>query len=206
LKTREFLADNDISYVIGMSGDAEGDKETAERIVEEFIRTLADKPVAILSGGTEGGIPELATRTAKRLSVPTIGVYPNQGQKYSLSDHLDLAIQTMPPDVGEGVFGTETPTFVNMLDAATIIGGSYGTLIEITTMLKTNIKRSKEIDSDPKSEARPIYVAPISGTGGAADIVYDLAHVFGRGAERSLPDIPTSTGQEAAAYLMDRLQ
>ncbi len=206
LRSRQFLQDNSITHVIGMSGDADGDKNTTERIVEEFIETMQSGSVAILSGGTDGGVPELATRTAKRLGVPTIGVYPQQGRKYALLDNLDFVIETTPPDIGEGVFGTETPTFVNMLDAATIIGGSYGTLIEVTTMFKANIKRFKEIDTSPGSDVRPIFIAPISGTGGAADHTYHIAHVFGRGAERSLPNGPVYDGQAAGHFLLHSLQ
>lgn len=81
---------------------------------------------------------------AKRLDVPTIGVFPKQGRKYALLGALDIAIETSPPDIGDGIFGTEAPTFVNILDGATIIGGSYGTLTEVSTILKTNAKRARD--------------------------------------------------------------
>ncbi|MGE5299043.1 MAG: hypothetical protein ACM3KF_03315 [Acidobacteriota bacterium] len=206
-KVHDVLTRNAIKYIIGISGDADVTQQLrTEGLVEAFIETIKQHPCAVLTGGTKGGVPQIGVEIAKRHGIPRIGVFPQQGHKYALWNELDIAIETTPPDMGEGTFGTETPTFVNLLDAATIIGGSYGTLTEVTTILKTNVKRLADAKRYPESVVRPpIYIAPISGTGGAADHAHEIARVFGRGADTTLPQQPIASGAEAAAFILEKL-
>lgn len=159
-----------------------------------------------MTGGTEGGVPQLGVETARRLNVPTIGVFPKQGRKYALLDALDIAIETSPPDIGDGIFGTETPTFVNMLDGATIIGGSYGTLTEVSTILKTNAKRARDRSRNVGDALPPLYFAPIAGTGGAADLAYSIVNDTNVDIGPSIPSKPTFDGCGAAKFIMSNLE
>ena len=204
----EALASLAVRYVVGMSGDADPDKQIlTQDIIEEFATHFIGGNYAILTGGTEGGVPQMGVETAKRLGIPTIGVFPKQGTKYTLLSQLDLAIETSPPDIGDGTFGTETPAFVNMLDGATVIGGGYGTLTEISTILKTNTKRARDRSRGLPDTQDPIYFAPITSTGGAAASVYNLTHNLGGDMETSLgmPISPATDGHDAAKFIYDRL-
>lgn len=159
-----------------------------------------------MTGGTKGGVPQLGMEMAKRLDVPTIGVFPKQGRKYALLGALDIAIETSPPDIGDGIFGTEAPTFVNILDGATIIGGSYGTLTEVSTILKTNAKRARDRSRNVEGALPPLYFAPIAGTGGAADLAYSLARDLGGDIGLSMPEEPATDGVAAARFIADNLE
>lgn len=195
----QFMADNNIKFIIGLSGDAdtspEGQQKTTE-FISEFISHIDDLPCSILTGGTSGGVPEVGIKIARASSIPTIGVFPEQGRRYALYPELDLSIETTPPLIGDGLFGTETPSFVNLLDGATIIGGGAGTLIEAATILKTNSKRQRM--GQP-----PIYLCPISGSGGAADMTYAIPGV--EGVQESLPDFQIVNGEQAANFLKSKL-
>ena len=206
-RVQETMAQYAIRYIVGISGDADLTRQMqTEEIIEDFVSQFQGKNYAVLTGGTEGGVPQLGVETAKRLGIPTIGVFPKQGRKYALSDSLDVAIETSPPDIGDGIFGTETPTFVNMLDGATIIGGSYGTLTEAATILKTNAKRARDRSRNVDGAMRPLYFAPIAGTGGAADLAYAIARDTGVDIGSSMPQAPTTDGVSAAQFIAHRLE
>ncbi len=207
-RINEALASLAVRYVIGMSGDADQDKKIlTQGVIEEFTNHFTGGDYAILTGGTEGGVPQMSVETAKRLGIPTIGVFPRQGMKYALLNQLDLAIETSPPDIGDGTFGTETPTFVNMLDGATVIGGGYGTLTEVSTILKTNVKRARDRSRELPDAQDPIYFAPITSTGGAAASVYGLAYNLGGDIESTLgmPMSPATDSHTAAQFIHDKL-
>ncbi len=207
-KVRETLAHNAIRFVLGITGDGGDDHlREAEAAVDGFVEGVRGQGYAILTGGTEGGIPQLGVEVAQKYGVPTIGVFPRQGNKYALFDDLDLAVETTQPDIGDGSFGTETPSFVNLLDGAAVIGGSYGTLVEASTILKVNTKRISDKEKG-KDTPEPIFLAPIIGTGGAADHIYEVARVFARGAEQCLPEVdePVMTGADAARFLRRKLE
>ena len=207
-RINDALASLAVRRVIGMSGDADPDKQAlTQDIIEEFATHFIGGDYAILTGGTEGGVPQMGVETAKRLGIPTIGVFPKQGAKYALLSQLDLAIETSPPDIGDSTFGTETPAFVNMLDGATVIGGSYGTLTEVSTIMKTNVKRARDRSRELPDAQEPIYFAPIASTGGAASSAYELAHSLGGNIEDSLgmPISPAIDSRVAAKFIYDQL-
>jgi predicted Rossmann-fold nucleotide-binding protein len=208
-EVRQTLAQNSIKFVLGIVGDGGDDQlGEVESAVNEFVKEIKGQGYAILTGGTEGGIPQLGVEITKKHDIPRIGVFPKQGRKYALLKDLDLAIEATQPDIGDGNFGTETPSFVNLLDGATIIGGSYGTLVEATTILKVNTKRIADKEKGKENTPGSIFLAPIQGTGGAADHIYEIAKVFKRGAEQCLPDVdePITTGLDAARFLRRKLE
>lgn len=50
-------------------------------VIEWTLRKLQDYRVAILTGGTKGGVPEDALKIAKKYGLNTIWVYPARGAK-----------------------------------------------------------------------------------------------------------------------------
>lgn len=209
-RINDALASLAVRRVIGVSGDADPDKQAVTQdIVEEFATHFIGGDYAILTGGTEGGVPQMGVETAKRLGIPTIGVFPKQGTKYALLSQLDLAIETSPPDIGDGTFGTETPAFVNMLDGATVIGGGYGTLTEISTILKTNTPKELEIVLEDFLTHKILFILHRSPrpVHAAAASVYNLTHNLGGDMETSLgmPISPAIDGHDAAKFIYDRL-
>ncbi len=193
----DFMNENELKFIVGISGGAENitDKQ-ATCLIADFIINIQDSRCAILTGGTQGGIPELGVRIAKASSIPTVGLFPKRGRKYALYNELDLVIETVDPTIGEGNFGTETPSFVNLLDGATIIGGGFGTLTEATTILKTNTSRVRYNE-------KPIYLCPVTGTGGAADVIKNLPDL--NPIRDCLPDRDIYTGADAARFLKYKL-
>lgn len=197
---KEFMRENGIQAVIGLSGDASSSSEDeVTKIVRDLIADMKGFPYAILTGGTQGGVPELGIQLAREAKVPTIGVYPEQGRKKSLDTALDLEIEASPPMYGPGKYGSETPTFVNLLGGAAVIGGGFGTLTEVSTLLKINKMR---LDNKVTPEV-PIFLSPISGTGGVADAVYTLPGI--ENVTASLPSEPITTGGDAASFLKSKL-
>ncbi len=194
---KKFMQDNGIEAVIGLSGDASSSSEDeVTKIVKDLIANMKGLPYAILTGGTQGGVPQLGIQIAKEAKVPTIGVYPEQGRKKSLGDALDLEIEASPPMYGPGKYGSETPTFVNLLGGAAVIGGGFGTLTEVSTLLKINKMR---LDGNET----PIFLSPISGTGGVADAIHTLPGIDK--VAPSLPIEPITTGADAALFLKNKL-
>ena len=194
---RGFLAKNNLEAVLAISGTSNPQEvEKTIEIITSLIENLDGLPVAILTGGTKDGVPEIGLRIAKSRSIPTIGVFPEHGRRYALYDQMDLAIEVLPPSFGSSTFGTETPTFVNLTDGVVVIGGGFGTLTEVATLLKINNSRIKK-------GLRPKYVCPIKNTGGVADIIETLPGIISVGA--CLPPFPINNGKEAAKFLRSRL-
>lgn len=197
-KLAEFKKQQGVHFIVSISGGAEeGNLLAAQTIIEEAVTLLRDLHITVLTGGTRGGIPELGIRVAKRLDIPTVGVYPPRAKKYVLFELLDLTIECLPPSYGEASFGTETPTFAQLPDASIIIGGSYGTLAEVATMLKTNSRRAKK-------GIRPVYLCPISNTGGVADLFPTLLTLSSDTREWT-STAPVYTGIEAAGFIKGKL-
>ena len=94
-----------------------------------------------------------------------------------------------------------------MLDGATVIGGGYGTLTEVSTILKTNVKRARDRSRELPDAQDPIYFAPITSTGGAAASVYGLAYNLGGDIESTLgmPMSPATDSHTAAQFIHDKL-
>lgn len=194
---RDLLVRNNLKSILAFSGGSEkGSEEMIVEILKDLILNVKGLPVAILTGGTKGGVPEIGIRVARESSIPTIGVFPPRARKYVMLDDLDLAIETLPPSVGSASFGTETPSFVSLANGIAVVGGGFGTLTEIATALKVNLGRIKKGET-------PIYICPVQGTGGVADIIPSLPGIEKVGL--SLPSSRVTTGSEAASFFREKL-
>ncbi|HAU98631.1 MAG: hypothetical protein UX04_C0002G0221 [Microgenomates group bacterium GW2011_GWF2_45_18] len=184
-----------ITFIVSISGGAdEHDDFYVRNLLEELIAGLRYTSAAILTGGTKGGIPEMGIEIAKAHGLPTIGVFPPKGKKYALLDQLDLPIETLPPSVGPASFGSETPTFAQIPDYAVFVGGSYGTLAEVSTMLKVNAKRQRD-------GAEPIYILPIFGSDGVADLIPLIVQKLDPNLAYCLPGFEITSGKDAAEFI-----
>ena len=210
-RVQDFLCTNGIRYIIALIGDSATSGEIAERntrYIDEFCRNLPYREqYAIQTGGTQGGIPQIGTELAREHGMATIGVYPSAVQSYALEQPADLVIET--PDVlyGRTSFGSETPTFVNLLDGAIILGGSYGTRVEVSTLLRTNKSRQDAIRRHPGDPLLPpsIYLCPIAGTGKVADELVGMPLYEDVGDCFPTPRDRVRDGLGAAAFINEKL-
>lgn len=186
-----------VKFIVAISGGAEADNpELATTAITGLARALEGSGAAILSGGTQGGVPELATKIARAHGLPTMGVYPSKGAKYALYDQLDYALQTPDPSIGVGGFGAETYAFAQLSQHLVVIAGGFGTLIELATVLKINTKRKKY-------EPPPIYVYPLSGSGGAAELIPSIIQLVPEMAY-CLPNMELRSGTDIAELILAR--
>jgi predicted Rossmann-fold nucleotide-binding protein len=188
-----FLKDNGITKVVAFSGgaisappgfgvDVRKAMESAAKLFEESVikETLerllpySDK-LAILTGGTEYGVPSTASRLAKSLGFRTIGIFPETGREKALgSEVLDLRVcvdirsdfecSTLEESSKfRSDWGDESAYFCKTLDSAVVFGGRAGTLVEVAHLLKLN-ERRKKYKQPPK------FIVPIMASGGMGDI------------------------------------
>ncbi|MBI2268537.1 MAG: hypothetical protein HYU80_03825 [Candidatus Blackburnbacteria bacterium] len=126
---------------------------------------------AIISGGTQGGVPELALDVAKTLRLPTIGVFPQASAKYAALKKIDFPISVPPQPLAQVTWGIETPTLVSIADAFVLIGGEWGTNAEVSMIMKRN-------SSLARHGTRLVPIIAINGSGKLADILEQLTRVF----------------------------
>lgn len=117
---------------------------------------------AVLTGGTKGGVPQLALQVAKDLELPTMGIYPEKGERYVLHHLLDFSLAVPSPVYGNVVWGSETSVLVSFPDIVILAGGEWGTNLEVATIMKDNVNRIKR-------GVKPITLIVIKDTGGLAD-------------------------------------
>jgi predicted Rossmann-fold nucleotide-binding protein len=200
-----FKAETGAQMIIAFSGGADsglGSKASAsvKSFFEEQMHSeikaateyLRDYRIAVLSGGTNTGVPAVAAKCAKEAGIPTIGVYPKCGERYALPDpYVDLRI-CVEPLFGPSVWGDESPVFAKLLDGVIVYGGGAGTLIEAAHILKCNESLIKK--------GRLKFIVPIRGSGGTADFLpYFPSKVEVRAA--CMPPAAISSGYGAAEWL-----
>lgn len=208
-KVESFLQSNGLMYVVALIGDSETSGAIGMRntgIITEFMENLSSRQqYAIQTGGTSGGVPELGTKIARQFGMATIGVYPAAVRNYALPEPADLVIETPDLVFGRTSFGTETPTFVNMLSGAVLLGGSFGTRAEVSSILRTNKSRQATLRRDPNTSERPIYLCPVAGTGRSADELVRLSIDEDIGECLPAPRNSVTTGLEAATFINNKL-
>jgi predicted Rossmann-fold nucleotide-binding protein len=165
--------------------------------------------IAILTGGTDWGIPALASRQAKALGFKTIGIFPKRGVDSALGeDMLDLrvCVDTDPefccdtPEQRskfESAWGDESACFAKTLDGMIVMSGRAGTLVEVAHVLKINEGRVKK--------NRPTkMIVPIAYGGGTAETIGHLP-ADPEVRHRCMPAEVIRTGRAAALFLINKL-
>jgi predicted Rossmann-fold nucleotide-binding protein len=158
-----------------------------EKLVQEFLQKFAglEHRIAILTGGTKGGVPEIVSKIAKQRGFKTIGIYPEIGCKHFLGDDIidiPLCIKPTYQDCKQithwetsSNWGDESSLFAKTLDAVVVIGGSAGTVIEMAYVLKMNGAILKAKKNGNSGSTKLKYIVPISGFGGVSE---DLHHIW----------------------------
>jgi predicted Rossmann-fold nucleotide-binding protein len=158
-----------------------------EKLVQEFLQkfTGLEHCIAILTGGTKGGVPGIVSRTAKNQGFKTIGIYPEIGCKHFLGDDIidiPLCITSTYQDCKQSTqwetsssWGDESSVFAKTLDAVVVIGGSAGTLIEMAYVLKMNDRILKDKKKGEAGSRKLKYIVPVSGFGGVSE---DMHHIW----------------------------
>ena len=158
-----------------------------ERLVQEFLQKFAglESKIAIMTGGTKGGVPEIVSRTAKKQGFKTIGIYPEIGCKHFLGEDIidiPLCITSTYQDCKQSThwetpsyWGDESSVFAKTLDTVVVIGGSAGTVIEMAYVLKMNGAILKAKKKGEAGSNKLKYIVPVSGFGGVSE---DLHHIW----------------------------
>lgn len=126
---------------IGVIGGSEADEETYA-LARDVGREIALKGHVIICGGLSG-VMEAAARGAREEGGFTIGILPT-GRRADANPYIDVAIAT---DMGHA----RNAIIANTADALIAVGGSYGTLSEISFGLKLGkrVVSLKSWDFDP---------------------------------------------------------
>lgn len=188
-----------IRKIIAFSGGSEEKVSEVEAIIRDALKKLSNFRIAILTGGTKGGIPEIASRLAREFDLPLIGILPVAGHKYSLPQECFALQITVEPSYCNSYWGDESALFAKLADAAIVIGGGSGTLVEVAHMMKINEKLCKN------SVVRlPIFVVPVLGVSGVSEVINFLP--FKERVRREvLPDKRIFSGLDAANFIIKRL-
>jgi predicted Rossmann-fold nucleotide-binding protein len=161
--------------------------DRTEQLIQEFLQkfTGLENHIAILTGGTKGGVPEKVSKAAKQQGFKTIGIYPETGCKHFLGDDIidiPICITSTYQDCKQSTqwstpshWGDESSMFAKTLDAVVVIGGSAGTLIEMAYVLKMNTKILKAQKKGEAGSNKLKYIVPVSGFGGVSE---DLHHIW----------------------------
>lgn len=215
-KIENFLEDKGIQIIIAFSGGSDPElpnvpsddklqndfktfsSKIEQRVISDAIKKFQNMRIAILTGGSKWGVPKTATQAAKDNGLVTIGVFPLTGKKYSLGpDLLDLSI-CVDPLFGESRWGDESSIFAKLLSGVIVYGGSAGTLVEISHILKMNEAIIKYGEKTPK------LIVPLYSTGGVAD---GLPFIWAKQNVKrlSFPAKQISSGSDAADFLIGKL-
>ena len=114
---------------IGVIGNSNPSKEEY-KMAEEVGKLIAVNKGIVICGGL-GGVMEAVAIGAKSKNGKTIGILPGKN-KDSCNDYIDIPIAT-------GFGEARNIIIVNSSDSIIAIGGSFGTLSEISFALKKDI-------------------------------------------------------------------
>lgn len=163
----------------------------ARKWISQIIAHLNGSNILMITGGTKDGIPGMVIDESRKASIPVIGILPVRGLKYihpNLNGHI-----VVPPIYGRSEWGDESPVLVKLAHVIIVIGGGWGTVIEMASAFKANISRIRNGET-------PIKVVPIILGKEPADfqssfLEYDLARI-------SLPPIKITSPYRVAEYIV----
>lgn len=188
----EGIEDDKLSAALG---DILRQKEA--HIIAQAVKRLEEYNIAILCGGTKWGVPSTIAKEARKVGLPTIGIFPLAGKKHALdAGELDLRIQ-IEPEFGVSRWGDESSIYAKLLDGMIVYGGNAGTLVEVAHVLKIN-------EAILDRNETPKFIVPISGSGGVAD---GLPFIWAKSRVRavSIPQEKVVSGVRAAQLLIEKL-
>ena len=212
---QEFRERHGVHFILAVSGGAQTGipgLPYSHQVVQDYVKNLNDRirkvirdclcqfrsyGIAVMTSGTQNGVPRIATEEAKELGLRTIFVYPWRARKYRMKEYnadLDLVIGST---IGDSEWGDDSPVFAKLLDAMLVIGGATGTLLEATHVFKIN---ESAINHKGESGVRVKYVVPIRGFGGTSEMLHFLCFRDEVGLA-CMPHESVYTGQRAGELL-----
>ena len=118
-----------MKIIIGVIGTSSSTREEY-RISEEVGEMIAQKDCILVCGGLTG-VMEGASKGARSKGGMTVGIIPTNDKSHA-NEYVDIAIATGMGEVRNSII-------VNTSDSIIAIGGSFGTLSEISFALKRDI-------------------------------------------------------------------
>ena len=202
-----FKYENGISKLIAVCGGSLVAGLGQEKVLADVFAQLQPfaPHVAILTGGTRGGLPEAATKLAHQYGLQVLAVVPACAKPANLMREVACRIQ-VESLVVNSTWGSESAVLMNIADGLVLMGGGAGTLTELANALKINEGRLR---APPLTKGyAPIMIAPVSGYGGVADLLPALlANSIIKQSlwETCFPPATLHNGAEAATYLLHAL-
>jgi hypothetical protein len=181
----EFLNRPEVDNAIWFIGGADCSEAEVGKIVDEAMQQFKEENIGVVTGGTEGGLPKIAATRAKEYDIPTLGIYPERGEKYFLEEVNDYGAM-VSPTYGDSTWGDESEIGAKIVDGVMIFGGSEGTMAEYSL--------SQKDDS--------AYAVAIEGTGGLAADLQDMS-IYSE--SDYTPDSDIQSGREAAKFILNNL-
>lgn len=188
-----------------------GADESADAVLRHWLHgiffELKGENLIIVTGGTNDGVPGHAAAWADMEHIPVLGIMPQKWEsqrspelpKYG-SHGIQNALVVIPPQYGESRSGDETPTLIKMSDALLVIGGQWGTMIELATAMKENARRWKK--QQPLISIVTLDIAPNAASPNVAQVACK-ALSFSDTAFRDacIRRCPQNTPEDAASFL-----
>lgn len=181
----EFLDNPEVENAIWFIGGADCSDVNVGDIVDEAMQMFEGENIGVVTGGTKGGLPEIAAKKAQEYDMPTLGIYPERGEKYFFEEANDYGAM-VSPTYGESSWGDESELGAKIVDGAIVFGGSEGTMAEYSL--------SQKDDS--------AYAVAIDGTGGLADDLQDMT-VYTE--SEHTPSTNVENGAKAAKFILNNL-
>ena len=137
--------------------------------IRRFLGPMRNHGLAVVTSGTNRGVPRIASELSAELGFPLVYVHPERAHKYldmKNKAHLEICI---PSRISDSEWADDSADLVKLSDALLILGGSTGTLAELAHAFKVN-------ESRVNSEDRLIFMVAIHGFGGVGDQVHSLCY------------------------------
>ncbi len=170
------------------------------QVLWEACAALKSYPVAILTGGTKDGVPEIGAKAAKDSGLKTIGIFPSVAKEDSILADLDIAFR-VGPFYKSGNWGDESPFWSSVCDAVIVLGGASGTLIEMAHIMKINEGVAKTRAKNPDSDIKFKHIVPVHGLGGVAEQI-QFVWAMHEVRDACMPKDIIKNGQGAAQYIL----
>ncbi len=195
----DFLKSMGIERVVAFSGGSDENEGSVKIFLEQSMDVLKDFPVAVLTGGTNWGIPKYATLAAGERGIKTIGVMPEYAVRkgYSLGDKLDFEF-VAKSRMRNSEFGDESEVFAKLADGMIVIGGFLGTAVEFYHVMKMNERKIKYGET-------PTYISPVKGFGGFSESILKIC-LPKRVKEECLPSELLENGADAVKFLTEKMK